>query len=605
MTGRNSAKIRRTLPVLEGLEDRKLLSPPTLAPGGKIINNQDLAHYQLQKANGVPLADRRIIYNTPQGTKVTVTLLGFGSLAGSTVRPDGTLDVVYSKTLNTSKIIGNVIGGTHRATIGSIRDAAVAPGSPTATGSEPVNVVNFKHFDLVAGGYINLEGGVGTLALASAGPNTQIHLGLLPASAASSASSTTQQQTILQNNTGSVVSTTGQAVTTTSTTSTTNATPTGAEVSIPIVNAAPRAVPIGDAQIFGFDPTAGTVVRFDAVTGAALQTIPVPINGTPLAGTGLGRDNGRQVVLVGSGTMISVFDVVTGAPVGQFTTANLGASGLNEVDGIGSSDTRTFVSDSKVGLIQSLDVTASLATGQAVPIGIPFAPQREFELSGGLTGLAGSDVIYATGGAHFDTFVPDRLQVGILAFTPSVIFGARETSRVAVPGILTSTIDAGPPGSLRQNPTAALGSIAGNLALVSGVFNGTNVVTMYTPSSTALTPNGTVNLKDPNRLAGLSESFHPELLNGALIDVTGPLRRFVGQQATGLVIHASSTINLVQIGSATDTAVVGNPLNHVDIPIRNNVALISSARGPKGTGTKGGVVVVSSTTKPIGVLTLP
>ena len=627
MTGRNSAKNRRAMPVLEDLEDRKLLSPPTLAPGGKVINNQDLAHYQLQKQNGVPLNDRRIIYDTPQGTKVTVTLLGFGSLAGTSVRPDGTLDVVYSRTQNTSKIIGNVIGGTGVAPLGSIRDAAVAPRSPTAVGSEPVNVANFKHFNLVEGGYINIEGGVGTLALNSVGANTQIHVGLLPPIATTNNTAGISTSTAVQTNTGSVANVAGQqsTVLTTTNATNTNATPTGAEISIPFINAAPRATPIGDAQIFGYDPTAGTVIRFDAVTGAELQTIPVPAAGTPIAGTGLGRVNGRQVVLVGTGTTINVFDVVTGTPVGQFSTASLAANGLSVVDGIGSSDTRTFVSDSHAGLIQSLNVTASLATGQAVPIGFPFAPQREFELSGGLTGLAGSDVIYASGAAHFDTFTPDQLQLGILAFTPTILLGPRETSRVAIPGLFTPTINAGPPGALSNNPVTALGSIGGNLALVSGIFNNQNVVTLYVPNNssatsstatsselasgvsptTTLIPVGTVNLNDPNRLVGLSESFHPELLNGALIDVTGPLRRLVSRQATGLVVNASGAINLIQIGSATDTAVIGQPLNHVDIPVRHNVKLISSARGPKGTGTKGGVTIASVTARPLGVLTLP
>lgn len=619
MTGRNSAKSRRAVPVLEDLEDRKLLSPAT--HNGRLINNQDVARYELQKANGVPLASRRISYDTPAGSHVQLTLLGFGSLAGTSLRPDGTVDIVYSKTQNTSKIIGNVTGGTGRAPLGSIRDAAVVAGSPSAAGSEPVNVVNFKHFDLVAGGYINLKGGVGTLALNSVGANTQIHLGLLPPIANANANTGVAQTTIVQNNTGSVATTAGSQATvlTTNNATAANATPTGPEVSIPLINGAPRGTPIGNAQIFGFDPTAGTLIRFDAVTGAALQTIAVPAGGTPIAGTGLGRNGGRQVVLVGVGTTISVFDVVTGAPVGKFSTASLGAKGLRAIDGIGSSDTRTFVSDSKDGLIQSLDVTASVATGQAVPIGNPFTPQREFELSGGLTGLAGSDVIYASGAAHFDTFVPNQLQLGILAFTPSVVFGARETSRVAIPGLLTATINAGPPGALSNNPTMALGSVGGSLALVSGVFNGQNVVTLYAPNSSpsitgssatgtsptnTLTPIGTVNLQDANRLVGLSESFHPELVNGALLDVTGPLRRLVSQQATGLVVNASGAINLVQIGSATDTAIVGRPLNHVDIRVRHNVKLISSGRGPKGTETKGGVTV-DSVSRPIGVLTLP
>jgi hypothetical protein len=602
MTARYSNKSFRIQPVLENLEDRKLLSPPTLAPGGKVINNQDLAHYQFQKANNVPLKFRRIAYTTPQGSQVILTLYGSGSLQGTTVRPDGAVDIVYSRTNNQSKIVGHVINGTGFAPLGSIRDAAVVPGSPTAVGSEPINVVNLSHFDLVPNGYINLEGGIGTLALHSAAANSQIHTGFLVV-AQSAAANTNVSTAIVTTNTGSVATTSGTSSSVVTNVSQTATTPTGSQITILTINGAPRETPIGDAQIYGFDPTTSMLVRFDAVNGNALQSIAVPASSTIYSGVGLGRNNGRQVVLVGSGSTVFAYDVGTGAAVGSFGIASLAANGLTSVDGIGSSDTRTFISDSPHGLIQSIDVTASLATGQAVPLGAPFPPAREFELSGGVTGLAGSDVIYVSGAAHFDTFTPDRLQLGILSFTPTAI-GVVETSRVRIPGILSPFIDAGPPGFLATHPTFALGSIAGNLALDTGVVNGKNSVTLFSPSTTALTNVGSVALNEPNLLTGLSESFHPELLNGVLLDVTGNLRSFVATEATGLVVNSSGTVNLVQIKSATDTAIIGQPLNHVNIPIRNNVTLLSSARGIKGTGTNGGVNVRAAA-KPLGVLTLP
>lgn len=63
-------------------------------------------------------------------------------------------------------------------------------------------------------------------------------------------------------------------------------------------------------------------------------------------------------------------------------------------------------------------------------------------------------------------------------------------------------------------------------------------------------------------------------------------------------------MNLVQIGSATDTAVLGRPLNHVNIPRRQNVILQSTARGNLGVGTRGGVTVKAISRAP-GPLTLP
>ena len=609
MTGRHSAKTRRTAPALEGLEDRRLMNARIITPSGKPINDKDLARFQVQKQNNVPLSDRRIAYTTPQGTNVQLTLFGFGTLAGTKVRPDGSLDLVYNHTTNTSKLVGHVSGGTGMASLASLRDADVVARSPTTTGSDPISVVNLKKFRLLRNGYINIEGGVGTLALASAGTNSQIHIGLLPpvASTSSNTGATTIQ--VNQTNTGSISTALGSTVTVSpSASSAAQAKPTGAQVTIPFVDAAPRTTALGDAQVFGFDPVAGALVRFDAIKGQALQRIAVPggSGGSAIAGVGLGRSHGRLVALVGVGSTVFAYDVVDGTSAGRFTTASLAAEGITRVDGIGSSDTRTFVSDASAGvngLIQGLDVTASLDTGQAVASGLPFAPLREFELSGGVTGLAGSDVIYTTGAAHFDTFVPDRVQLGVLAFSPSAIL-PRESSRVAIPGLTTSTIDAGVRGATRANPTAALGSIAGNLALVSGVVDGKNVVTLFTPSSTSLTNVGTVTLADPNRLSGLSESFHPELEGGALLDVTNNLRSFVSQRATGLVINASGAINLVQIKSATDTAIVGRPLNHVNIPNRKNVTLISTARGSTGKDTANGVTI-QSTARPIGVLTLP
>ena len=254
MTARYTNKSFRIQPVLEDLEDRKLLSPPTLAPGGKVINNQDLAHYQFQKANNVPLADRRLAYTTPQGSQVILTLYGSGSLKGTTVRPDGAVDIVYSRTNNQSKIVGHVVNGTGYAFLGSIRDAAIVPGSPTAVGSEPINVVNLKKFDLVERGYINLEGGIGTLALHSASANSQIHTGFLVV-AVPIANNTNVSTAIVTTNTGSVATTSGTSASVVTNVSQTAAAPTGSEISIPIINGGPRKTPIGDPQVYGFDPT--------------------------------------------------------------------------------------------------------------------------------------------------------------------------------------------------------------------------------------------------------------------------------------------------------------------------------------------------------------
>jgi hypothetical protein len=627
--GRNKRGDRNVRPALERLEPRKLLAT-FFGPNGKRINFKDLRHLVLQAANNVPLQDRRIEYTTPEGTRVTVTLYGFGTLKGTTVDSGGGLHLVYNNTDSNSKIIGLVSGGDGRAPLVSLSDADVPPTSTSATGSQAIDGVNLRFFDLVSGGAINMMGGASYLFLRSIAPNAQIHIHDLPTSALTAnvisntaagrtANTVAQAAATAQSTANAAIGGTGGSAVVGGTTggavASGVAAPTAKNQPAPgvaieiggLVGGAALSTPVlQDSQIFGYDPVANTLIRFDTQTGAPLQTIPLPGTGTNIAGVGLARNNGHLVALVGSGQTILAFDVKTGSPVGSFSTANLASLGLNTVDGIGSTDTRTVVTDSQagtLGLAEIIDVSASLASGQAVPVGNPFAPQREFEFSGGATGVAGSDLIYSAGAAHFDVFQPDLTQLGIISFTTSIPI--KESARVPVPGVGTPFINAGPPGAARSNPIQALGSVATNLALDAGVVNGVNVVNLFTPGTTSLTAAGTFTLNDLNRLAGLSESFHPELFDAALIDVTGNLQHFTAPAAQGAVINVSSSANLVAIGEATDLAVIGHPLLHVAIPVRRNVELLSTAaRGVRGTGTRAGVAIISGL-RTIGPLTLP
>ena len=256
-----------------------------------------------------------------------------------------------------------------------------------------------------------------------------------------------------------------------------------------------------------------------------------------------------------------------------------------------------------------------------MPLGSAFAPTREFEFSGGLTGVAGSDRIYASGAAHFDSFQPDMVQEGLLVLNGSGLAPLGEIARLLVPG----DIDVGPAGSARANPTMALGSIERDLALVTGVAGGGNTVSLLTPTfattsattttttstgsssgtSTVttpyLTPDGTVTLADPNRLAGLSESFHPELVGSVLVDIRGDLGTFAADTSRGLVLNDSGSLGLLHIGNATDTTVVARPFLHASIKHRNNVLILSTTRAVDGRNG----VTVDPTLRPIGPLTLP
>jgi hypothetical protein len=375
----------------------------------------------------------------------------------------------------------------------------------------------------------------------------------------------------------------------------------GIVASIGSVNGPARASSnLGDPEVYGYDPVANTLIRFDATTGAALQAISLGGLGTMTTGVALGRDHGQLVVLIGNDSTIFAFNAVNGSPVGQFATASLAANGIHSVDGIGSTDNRTVLTDSTSGaggMAQIIDLSASLDTGQAVAVGASFTPQREFEFSGGVSGVAASNTIYVTGAAHFDTFQPNLTQVGILALNTT---GGqlRESSRTA----LTSNgidINAGPMGTARSMPFQALGSIDQSLALVTGVSNGQNVVTLYSPSN--LSRQGTVTLNDPNRLVGLSESFRPDLVDTALIDIQGNLQSLRGVNARGLVLNDVGYANLVKFHSVADSTFIGLPFGHAQFPQRTNVTIVSSSRP---VAARNGVTI-NSTLAPVGPLSLP
>ncbi|MEO6811722.1 MAG: hypothetical protein ABI353_21645, partial [Isosphaeraceae bacterium] len=477
---------QQTRPTLEGLE-RKLLLTTSVLPNGRPIFISNLVHQARHVERNIdPPPVKKIGYTTADGTKVVVNLVGIGTLEGSSVDPTtGALNLVYDNTTILTRIVGHVRGGSRRADLASIRDADVLPRSASPTGSNPIDIVNLSPFNLIEGGYINLAGGVNALRLASMASDSQVHMteGLNLTRTVAGSESTISTEANLgglgstggtgtggvggANGTGGapvVGGNTGGAAAIAGAPSAVPR-PTGIEITIPHINAGPmNTPPLGPPMVFGFAPDPNGLVdqliQFNATTGAAVNAIPLAHVGTPIAGVGLGRASGQLVVLVGYDSTIRAFNAVSGAPVGQFTTTNLAGLGLNAIDGIGSTDVRTVLTDSKAGtngLAQVIDVTQSLASGQAVPTSAPFSPQREFGLSGGVTGLPASNIIYASGAALFDTFQPDLTQVGILAFSTS---GAqiRETSRLPVPGTNTPYINAGPAGTAQQFPVRALGS---------------------------------------------------------------------------------------------------------------------------------------------------
>ncbi len=604
-------------PVLEGLEDRRLLSGGATPP---------------------PL--KELAYSTPQGSRVTITLFGPGTLAGSTESADGALNLVYEGTTSASGIIARVGGRSRTAYLATIKDAAIPLGDLSGIGATPVGIVNLRNFNLIPGGAINMTGGVGSLFLNSMASNSQVHLSSIittttsagttessgslastqSVATTSSASSTSSPAFSLTSPSSSTttsasattpvtsVSTTATSNSSTSTTTITKITvagvkpsfgqqATGVNVVINQINAQSQQFPaVGDPQIYGYDSTSNALIRFDALTGNVQQTIPLSgFMPTSTAGVSLGRDAGSLVVLVGDATTIDAFNASTGAFVGGFSTADLASKGITAIDGLASNDTQTYVIDStsgSTGTVLGIDLTKSLATGSAVVVGEPFIPQKEFFLGGGATGISARPGIYLAGTGHFNTLTPLSLENGVM-------------TAIAQRGPLTEQTRAvlpGPASVAALNPTVplhALGGVEQNLALDTGVQNGVNVVELYSPAT--LKQQGTLTLKDPNLLTDLSGSFHPELAGTALVDVQGNLRSFRSQRANGLVLNDNGFLNLVQISSLGNSEVIGQPVGHTHIHMRNNVLILSANRV---VGIRGGVFTVPNI-QAVGPLSLP
>ncbi len=380
--------------------------------------------------------------------------------------------------------------------------------------------------------------------------------------------------------------------------------PPGVIVTINHVNGGPTASaqPLGDAQIYGYDATANALIRFDAATGVALQSIPLPASTARVGGVSLAMNGAEQVVLVGLGQEVLAYDAATGEPAGQFSTSSLAARGFATVTGVAATATTTTLTDAQDGAdgtVQPINLAQSLATGQVVTAGSPFSPAREFALAGPVATVPGTGSLYALGSAFFDTSQPNARQAGILTVDPTAAGGLAETARTA----FTSQgldVPAGSNNGIATSPSVAIGSLDSFLAVDSAVVNAQNVVKLYAPNG--LAAKGSFVLDDANPLADLSQSFHPELAGSALIDVQGNIQSFTASTATGMVLNDAGNLNLLTINKASNSSVIGLPFGHVNIKFRNNVSIVTNSR--LDIGGRGGVTIVP-TAQQVGPLNLP
>ncbi|OJW08340.1 MAG: hypothetical protein BGO49_13140 [Planctomycetales bacterium 71-10] len=670
--------LRRARPIMEGLEERRVMSADPLGAmsTGANVDPMTTAKVDLPAttaeeaptlyaatAAGVraasPSASRatpavqsgggtfaknyqQFSYTTPRGARVVLSIQGRGSLEGTYVDSSGALNLRYGLSNSYTKIVANVQGGNGRADLASVfsltQAEAGAQNSVSGVGSPVIGMINLRQFDLIPGGTINAEAGIGVLGLRSAAAGSQIQLreltGLEDASqrydargnsptynaslaniiatdtstSSSSSSSSTSGNTVitdvflvqtLAGGDGEFLSAGNIVLQSTNGDPGLPPPPPGVVITIDKIDGDLATVPDlqTDPRIFGYDPTTGRVLRFQLDLndgeGAVDGTFaPISVPGSPAdVGLSLGRDGGRLVLLVNTGSAISAYDATYGTALGSFTVpAGFYATG--------STDAYTVIGDPDANQLQQVDVTASLAAGTAVaPAGnpSPYTPPAGLSLLGGITGIPGSNNIYTSVAATFNSLQPLENQLGYLNVavtgTQADPSGGQDlVNRFSTVQQRAFTPYVPIPSGNPDDVATSVGSVDRSFAVNTGTANGAsapNTIRLY--SQVTQTSRGSIVLDYPNQLSDLSESFRPDLAGSVLIDVQGTIQSIRGSTADGMVLNDSGLLNLISFQSVTNSTIVGQPVGHVRINRRDNVSILSTERPYAG---RGGVTYV-------------
>jgi len=241
---------------------------------------------------------------------------------------------------------------------------------------------------------------------------------------------------------------------------------------------------------------------------------------------------------------------------------------------------------------------------------------------GGLTGLAGSNQVYPTVAATFDSFQPNVNQLGLLTAATSTpetnpsggLTLVRQFSTVSENAIKPNGAYVKVPSN-NPPPTGvglSEGSVDSSLALntIGTTSTGyTNTVRLLWPVS--LTQRGTITLDTTDPITDLTESFRPDLTGStadgtgpALIDVQGNIQSVRGLTANGLVLNNTGYTNLIRIGQISNSTILAQPIGHILTPPaqRSNDVLISTNN--RDYGTRGGVNILVAGLYQIGPLSL-
>jgi hypothetical protein len=365
-----------------------------------------------------------------------------------------------------------------------------------------------------------------------------------------------------------------------------------------------------DPRIFGYDSTLGEIIRFDLSLKSHVGVVdptfkPISVPGAPeVAGLDIAWNGTERDLLVSSGTNVYAYNATTGAFVGQFTDVSSFIGSL-PINSIGATDILTVLGSYQTNQLYAIDLATSLQTGVAQKASGNsqiYTPPPEFTLLGGLTSSPGTNIVFGTVAAQFDTTQPNQTQLGIQAVSTASVSTVKGQGSVLSNGLssLASTAAkergafvnvpavqpaTGPPGQ-------ALGSIDQTLALVTSASGGTNTLTTET---------GQITLVYPNALAGLTETFRPDLVGSALIDIQGTLQTIRGGRVTGMVLNDTGNLNLVKFQSVRNSTIVGQPVSHIEIGQRSHVLILTPSRK---VGNRNGVDVVKGLAR-IGPLSQP
>lgn len=623
-SGRSSKPSRRARPCLEGLEERLALSQTAgglsavavadHSPSGGVFRNKFQEYF----------------YTTPQGTRVQLKVIGRGSLEGTSVDSAGALHLWFSKTNSFTKIMSSVHGGTGQADLASIYNLDLftnqAAGSLSGVGASVIHSINLPNFNLIAGGVIDVTSGIANLNLNSVGPATEIQLRELPSTLTAGQSTTSPVGSLsnqfitgafqvqgLANITGEFI-TAGTIINTTAPSNEPGPPPAPPGIVLKInhirgnVTQPPNL--LYDAKMFGYDPVTGQVVRFALIpatvpntnqpnmsklTGQPDLAFSVqPPGSTAPVGLSVGRDGDRLVLLVAINSTVSVYDATFGTPLGSFSIP----PGFNTM---ASTDTLTVIGNVQSNTLQMVDVHASLAAGTLVPPldnPAPYTPQPGFNLVGGLTGLPGSNNVYATIAATFNSFQPNVTELGLSTVSTATASPTETGAINLIHRFSTVSQQAIKPGGNfvpvdpANNPEligTSMGAFDSSLAINRITTNPNNpaqfVNTVGLMGPVSLSPRGTITLNIADPITDLTETYRPDLtgdpaagIGPALIDVQGNIQSLRGITANGLVLNNTGFLNLIRTGRISNSTILAQPIGHVLTPPthRTNTTIWSS-----------------------------